>query len=207
MTDVNLMEKEIYNYVPQIPFVVDQVGAAMAWAKENCEAKGLNYEKTLNFALEVAKYVKSISEANFYKTHLLIGAFLMDVEKPTENSKFDIFKTASCSVEHTLEALCMPEYMNEKFGCFKALTMHEVQMAQNNESCFVVTIISMIQDIIEIRNKVREQKEPLSHVEYITILGYDRVLTNVQMSNLNLLNTTRNYLNNLNVLLAKDLKY
>ena len=97
--NIEQLEKALIESVPQIPYVVDQIGFAMKWAKE-AQDEG-TYYNTIAHALEVAKYVHAVSEANFYKVHLVIGALLMDIDNPVADERFKPFDSASKSVENT----------------------------------------------------------------------------------------------------------
>ena len=97
---MNELENSIIEGLPQIPYIIDQVGAALKWAHE--ELKEAEYEELLRVVLDVANYTKEVSEPNFYKTHLIIASVLSALKNPKENKKFEVFDTASKAVERTL---------------------------------------------------------------------------------------------------------
>ena len=205
--NIEQLEKALIESVPQIPYVVDQIGFAMKWAKE-AQDEG-TYYNTIAHALEVAKYVHAVSEANFYKVHLVIGALLMDIDNPVADERFKPFDSASKSVENTLQTLKVNEKTVEDYGCFKAMTMHVVQLAHKDEDCFVIYMLAMLKDLEDISRGMKEvgAKSPITAEDYVKVLGYDLVMANIRMSNLSLLNTTREVLNNITIKLNNDFKY
>ena len=205
--NIEQLEKALIESVPQIPYVVDQVGHAMKWAKE-AQDEG-TYYNTIAYALEVAKYVHTVSETNFYKVHLVIGALLMDIDNPVADERFKPFDSASKSVENTLQTLKVNEKTVEDYGCFKAMTMHVVQLAHKDEDCFVIYMLAMLKDLEDISRGMKEvgAKSPITAEDYVKVLGYDLVMANIRMSNLSLLNTTREVLNNITIKLNNDFKY
>ena len=205
--NIEQLEKALIESVPQIPYVVDQIGFAMKWAKE-AQDEG-TYYNTIAHALEVAKYVHTVSEANLYKVHLVIGASLMDIDNPVTDERFKPFDSASKSVEKTLQTLKVNEKAVEDYGCFKAMTMHVVQLARKDEDCFVIYMMAMLKDLEDISRGMKEvgAKAPITAEDYVKVLGYDLVMANIRMSNLSLLNTTREVLNNITIKLNNDFKY
>ena len=205
--NIEQLEKALIESVPQIPYVVDQIGFAMKWAKE-AQDEG-TYYNTIVHALEVAKYVHTVSETNFYKVHLVIGALLIDIDNPVTDERFKPFDSASKSVENTLQTLKVDEKAVEDYGCFKAMTMHVVQLAHKDEDCFVIYMLAMLKDLEDISRGMKEvgAKSPITAEDYVKVLGYDLVMANIRMSNLSLLNTTREVLNNITIKLNNDFKY
>lgn len=202
--EVELIEKDIISKLPQVPYVIDQVGAAIKWVKEvNTEG---DYYKTISFASNVTDFVCSISNTNFFKTHLVIGALLMDIEKPMEDSRFEVFKTASQSVEKTLENLIINSKLGEERGCFNALSIHLVQLANKDNDCFCVSLMSILSDLNEILTGMKEAevKAPITSADYIKVLGYAYTMQNIRMANLTLNNKASEILNKISIILNKD---
>ena len=83
------LEKGIIELLPQIPYVIDQVGEALKWVKE--ELSEGEYNKTLKVAYDVAQYAKEVSDTNFFKTHLVIASILSNIEDPMADKRFEIF--------------------------------------------------------------------------------------------------------------------
>ena len=196
-----LKEQSIIEMLPQIPYVIDQVGEALKWAKE--EAPEGTYNKIIEVAYEVAEYTKSVSELNFYKTHLVLTSILSNIEKAVEKDRFSTFDTASKSTEKALKAFNIPTEAIEKYGCFKAILMHLVPLAKENEDLFAVALIGIKHDLQEILKGMEKAdiKTPITSEDYITILGYSFVMANIRMARLNLLDKVHKIYNDIEILL------
>lgn len=207
MTQAKLLEKSIIEQLPQIPFVIDQVGAAMKWVKE-VKDEG-EYIKTLKLTLDVAEYATKVSDVNFYRTHLVIGALLMDIDDAVNSPNFEIFKSASNSVEKTLKLLRADTKVVEERGCFKALILHLIELAKTNEDCLVVLLYSILADLKDILDGMKKAgvKTPITAEDYISVLGYAFMLTNVRMADPKLLDSTREVLNKIDIVLSNDFNY
>ena len=194
-------EQSIIEILPQIPYVIDQVGEALKWAKE--EAPEGTYNKIVDVAYEVAEYARSVSDTNFYKTHLVITSILSNIEKAVENDRFSTFDTASKATEKALQAYNIPVETIEKYGCFKAILMHLVPLAKENEDLFAVALIGIKHDLQEILKGMEKAniKSPITSEDYITILGYSFVMANVRMARLNLLDKVHKIYNDIEILL------
>jgi len=201
------LEKEIIEILPQVPYILDQVGAAMDWVK-SVKKEG-EYINTLKFVVDVAKYVNQISNPNFYKTHLVIAALLSDLENPTTNEKFNVFRTASNSVENTLKKLQIDPKLSEERGCFKAVTIHLVQIGRESQELFTILLYNILCDLQEIISGMEEVevKMPLTAADYIKILGYAGVMANLRMSNLEYSDATRKVVNEIEIILNKKVNY
>lgn len=197
----NKLEQSIIETLPQIPYVIDQVGEALKWAKE--EVPTGSYDKVLKVAYDVALYAKETSDLNFFKTHLVIASILSNIEDAIEQDRFSTFDTASKSAEKSLRALNIPKESIEKYGCFKAILMHLVPLAKENEDLFAVALIGIKHDLKEILDglKSTDIKAPITSKDYIKVLGYSFVMANVRMARLNLLNKVRAIYNELEIML------
>ena len=195
------MEKDITEMLPQIPYVIDQVGEALKWVKE--EVPEGTFNKIMNVSYDVAEYIKSVSDPNFYKTHLLIASILSNIEDAENKEKFKIFDTASKSSEKSLKALRISEENTKKYGCFKAVLMHLVPLAKENEDLFAVALIGIKHDLQEIIKGMEKAniKSPITAEDYVAILGYAFVMANIRMARLNLLDKTHKIYNDIEILL------
>lgn len=200
------LEQSILGELPQIPFVMDQVGAALDWAQS--ELTEGEYNRMLDTAWSVTLYVKSISEPAFFKTHLVIAAILSFLKDPKENEKFKQFDTASKSIEKDLDKISILPKDIEDRGCFKAIMLNLIPLAKENQELFSVALIGIKHDILAITEGMKKANvnSPITPQDYITILGYSLVMANIRMSNLSLLNKTYEIYNEIEVLLNK-LKY
>ena len=195
------VEQSIIEMLPQIPYVVDQVGSALDWAK--AEVSEGEYNKITKIAYDVAKYAKEVSNPNFYKTHLVIASILSHFEGALESKRFAMFDTASKSVEKALKSLNVAEESVKEHGCFKAVLLRLVPLAKESEDLFVVALIGIKHDLEEIVKGMEKAniKTPVTSEDYITILGYSFVMANIRMARLDMLNKTHEIYNNIEILL------
>ena len=201
------LEKGIFEMLPQIPYVIDQIGEALKWAKE--ELSEGEYNKTLKVAFEVAQFAKEVSDPNFFKTHLVVASILSNIEDAKNDERFEKFDTASKATERALDDLIVDKKSIEEKGCFKALLLHLVPLAKKDENLFVTALIGIKNDLEEIikgMDKTAMTKSPITAQDYITILGYAFVLDNIRMARLNLLEKSWKIYNEITILL-NDIKY
>ena len=204
---IELLRKGIIAEVPQVPFLIDQVDNAISWCIEEHEEGDL--VKILETSLDVAKYIRSVSDPNFYKTHLLLASLLGDIENVKENEKFKQYQTASGAVEKSINALLVNKEDIAKRGCFNALNIHLATLARTDQECFIVALYGILHDLKNIISGMKEAgvKSPITPQDYITILGYAYTMTNLRMSGLNVLNKARELMNQINIILNNDVIY
>ena len=193
--------------VPQIPFLIDQVDKAITWCIEGHDDGVVN--KLLSTAVEVARYVKEVSDLNFYKTHLVVAALIGDIEGVTEDPQFNIYRTASHAVENSIKKITIDPALIAERGCFNALNIWLTDLAKKDEHAFVVMLYGILSDLEEIVEALKavDSKNPITPQNYITVLGYAYVMANLRMANLNLLDKTRVLINRIEVLLNYDVIY
>lgn len=203
---INKLEQSIYEVLPQIPYVIDQVGDALKWAKE--ELTDGEYYKALKVTQEVATFTASISNPNFFKTHLVVASILSNIPNVTSKEKFKDFDSTSKSVEKTLKAILVPVEKVKENGCFKATLLQLVPLAKQDETLFALILIGIKQDLQEILKGMEKSniKEPITSKDYVTILGYALVMANLRMANLKLLNRTHAIYNDI-LKLLNTIKY
>ena len=204
---VDLLKRDILAEVPQVPYVLDQVGHAIDWCIEaNDEGSVV---KVLKTSLDVAKYAKSISEPNFYKTHLLIASLIGDIDNVKEDAKFEMYNTASGIVAKTIDEIIIDKNLIETRGCFNALSIWITNLARTNEESFVVMLYGILNDLKESIEglKAVNEKAPITPEDYVQILGYAYVMSNLRMSNLSLLDSTREIINQISIILNNDVIY
>lgn len=201
------LEQSIISELPQIPYVIDQVDSAIKWAKEDLDEG--KYNETIRLAWEVTKYAKSISETNFFKTHLIVAAILSAIPDAKLNPKFAIFDTASKAVEKTLDLITVSPKLVEERGCFKAILLTLAPLAKKSEECFTLMLmgIKLELEIILEGMKPANVKSPIGSFDYITVLGYANVVANLKMANLKLLHSTYAILNDIEILLNSEFNY
>lgn len=186
----NKLEKSIYELLPQIPYVIDQVGEAIKWVKE--ELSEGEFNKALKVAYEVAQFASNISNPSFFKTHLVLASLLSNIPDVLTKEKFSNFDTASKATENAVRELAVPSEKTEEQGCFKAVMLHLIPLAKKDETIFAVALIGMKYDLEEILEGMKkvDVKSPVTAQDYVTILGYALVIANIRMSNLKLLDRT-----------------
>ena len=205
---IDLLKADIIAQVPQVPFVIDQVGSAIDWCVEVNSEKG-DVVKLLECALEVATYIKNTSEPNFYKTHLLIATLIGDIDDVFENSKFDQFRTASGAVEKAIKEIRLDPNTVKERGCFNALNIHLAKLARTNEDYLVLALYGILCDLKEITAGLKKAnvKTPITSQDYITVLGYAYVLANLRMTGIIFLDKTQTLINKIAIILNSDIIY
>ena len=201
------LEESIIEQLPQIPYVIDQVGEALKWAKEELNEGA--YNKALEIAYEVTQYTKTVSDPNFFKTQYVIATILSNIENAKDSSRFAIFDSASKSVEKALNSLIILPEDVEKIGCFKAIMLHLIPLGKENIELFTVALIGIKHDLLEIIKGMREAKvkTPITGNDYISILGYALVMTNIRMASINMTNGAYKIYNEIFVMLNSELNY
>ena len=201
---IELLKKEILTQVPQIPFVIDQVSTALDWCVKAHDEGDI--VKLLKTSLDVAKYVKEVSDPNFYKTHLLIASLIGEIPNVTEDEKFKIFQTASRSVEETIKDVVIDQKLMEDRGCFSAMNIWLCQLARKDMDKFIVVLYGILNDLKETVDVMKEAnvKSPITPNDYIKILGYAYVTFNLKVSNLGLWDRAKVILNEISQILNND---
>lgn len=201
------LEQSIIEQLPQIPYVVDQVGEALSWAKEALDEG--EYNKVAEVACEVAEYTKSVSDPNFFKVHYVIAYILSNIPSAKENERFAKFDSASKSVEKALEALIVSPKNIELYGCFKSVLLKLIPLSKENEELFTIALIGIKHDLLAIVKGMKQAnvKTPITGNDYISILGYALIMANIRMADLHLSNSTYKVFNDILVTLNKDLNY
>ena len=201
------LEKSIIAELPQIPYVIDQVGSAIKWAKEAL-TEG-EYNKAIEVAWDVTKFSKESSDPNFFKTHLVIASLLSFIPEALEKEEFKMFDTASQAVKKTLEAITIPPELTQERGCFKAILLTLAPLAKTSEECFALLLFGIKHDLEEILKGMKKAqiKTPITPNDYIAVLGYANVMANLRMANLKLLDRTYKIFNDIEIILNNEFNY
>jgi hypothetical protein len=201
------LEESIIEQLPQIPYVIDQVGEAMAWAKEDLDEG--EYNKILQVAYEVAEFTKTVSNPNFFKTHYVIATILSAIENAKSNERFSKFDSASKAVEKSLDAIVIDPKSIEEKGCFKSVMLHLIPLAKEDMELFTISLIGMKNTLNFVLEGIKQAnvKSPITAGDYITILGYALVMANIRMANLKMTNEAYKVYNEISVMLNNDLNY
>lgn len=206
MTNTEKLEKSLYEVLPQIPYVIDQVGEALKWIKEEC--KEGEYNKILDTTYEVAQFVAEISNPNFFKTYLVLASVLSNIKDVMKDERFEKFDTASKATEKAVQGLYVAPEKIEEQGCFKSVLLNLIPLARADENLFAVALIGIKHDLLDIMEGMKKTdiKTPITAQDYVTILGYALIMANIRMANLNLLNRTYTIYNDITKLL-NSIKY
>lgn len=174
-----LLEKSILETLPQVSFIVDQVGLALKFAEEGLSEN--DYLKTLESTLKVAQYTAQVSNMSFYKYHLVIASLICDLPDVMEGEKYDVFRTASKSIENTVLKTRVSKELTEKRGCFNALSLHLAAVSRENQDYFASMLCHILADLEDVTKgmKAAGVKSPITPSDYITILGYSYVIQNI----------------------------
>ncbi len=201
------LEQNIIEKLPQIPYIIDQVGKAMEWAKE--ELTEGEYNKAIAVATDVTLYVKAISEPNFFRTHLVIASILSYIPEVLKKEKFAFFDTASKAVEKTLKAITIDPKLIKERGCFKSVLLTMAPLAKQNEDYMAVMLYAIYHELKEILEGMEEAniKTPITPKDYITVLGYANVMANLRMANIKLLDRTYKIFNEIEIILNNKFNY
>ena len=201
------LEKSIIEQLPQIPYVIDQVGEALDWAKEVLDEG--EYNRALELTYEVTEFTKSVSNPNFFKTHYVIATILSNIEGAKNNERFAKFDSASKAVEKSLDALVIDPKSIEEKGCFKSIMVHLIPLAKENMELFTIGLIGIKHVLSSILEGIKkaEVKSPITGNDYITILGYALVIANIRMANISMTNEAYKIYNEISVMLNNDLNY
>lgn len=201
------LEKNIIEKLPQIPYVIDQVGEALKWAQETLNEG--TYNNMLKTVTEVVDYVNSISEPHFFKVHYVTASILSFIPKVLESENLSKFSSASKSVEDALSKLVVTPKIIEEKGCFKGLMLHLIPLAKANIDLFTIALIGIKNDLEDLIAGIKQAniKAPITGNDYITVLGYALVMANIRMANLSLPQWTHHVYNDISVILNNDINY
>lgn len=198
--NVELLEKSILEKLPQVTFIVDQVGMAMKLAKEK-SPEG-DYAKNLKGTLNVVNYAAEVSESNFFKYHLVIASLLGDIPDILSDTSFEPFKTASGATEDAIKNTIVPKETIENLGCFKATSVHLVPLSHNHQDYFACMLCHILADLEDLTEGMKEAnvKAPITPSDYVVILGYSFVIQNV-LASAQVVGPTASILNKIQILL------
>lgn len=204
---ISLLKKEILESLPQIPLIIDQVGAALDLVEKELD-EGKVY-RNFTDVLKVVEFTKAISEPKFFKTHLVVASALLSIPKVLEKEEFKLFDSASGAVRKAVEAVTVSDQLIEDKGCFKALTLNLASLAKENQEYLALALFAMLGDLQEIVkvNKVTKEKTPITPSDYITILGYMVAMNGLGTVKTDFLGRTKEIMNEIKILLNSEVKY
>lgn len=154
MTQADVLVNSIMEYVPQVTFVVEQIGQAVNIAKAQYTEEELI--ETLERTVEVAKFAKEVSNSEaFYKYHLVVISLLVNI---TDESLLAKFETQSNSVINGIKALKVDESIIVKKGFVKANVLHLAKLYHENQDLFAMYMIMMTRDFNKaVQMKIEER--------------------------------------------------
>lgn len=201
------LEESIIEQLPQIPYVVDQVGDALKWAKEVL-GEG-EYNHVLEVAYDVTEFTKKVSVPNFFKTHYVVATILSNINGVLQDERFSRFDSASKSVEKALKDLIIDPKEIEERGCFKTIMTHLIPLAKRDIELFTVGLIGIKNDLKAILEGIKKAnvKTPVTGNDYISILGYALVIANIRMSKIEMTNEAYEVYNDITIMLNNDFNY
>lgn len=201
------LQQCVIEMLPQVPYVIDQVGEALDWAKAELDEG--EYNKMLQTVYDVAEYTRTVSEPHFYKVHYVVASILSYIPNVLKNEKLIRFDSASGAAINALKELIIPPEEIESKGCFKGVMLHLIPLAKKNMELFAIALIGIKNDLKAITEGIKkaEVKTPITGNDYITVLGYALVMANVRMSNLNLTSGAYEIYNEIIIMLNNDLNY
>lgn len=202
-----LIERSIMESLPQVPYVLDQVGAAMKWRKkETCKN---SYEETLRTTLDLCKYVRTISEGNFYKAHLVTAFLLMGIDNCLNKEEFDFFRSASGAIEDSIRSITLDKDLVKEKGYYRALAIRVSELAVENEEYLALILFNILLGLRETSSgmSVANVKVPITFEDYTEVLGAALLIAYFRLSNKSLLFTTRDIINSIEILLNEKFNY
>lgn len=201
------LEDSIIQQLPQIPYILDQVGEALNWAKEVLNEG--EYNRMLKLTYDVVMFTQSVSNQHFFKIQYVVATILSTIKNAKEDKRFSKFKSASNAVEEALDAIAVnPKDVEEK-GCFKSIMLHLIPLAKENMELFAIGLLGIkhnLLDVVEGFKKV-DVKSPITGKDYIIVLGYALVMSNIRMANIHMTNEAYKIYNEISIMLNKDLTY
>ena len=201
------LEDSIIQQLPQIPYIIDQVGEALDWAKEVLNEG--EYNRMLKLTYDVVMFTQSVSNQHFFKVQYVVATILSTIKNAKEDERFAKFKSASNAVEEALDAIAVnPKDIEEK-GCFKSIMLHLIPLAKENMELFAIGLLGIkhnLLDVVEGFKKV-DVKSPITGKDYIIVLGYALVMSNIRMANIHMTNEAHKIYNEISIMLNKDLTY
>ena len=201
------LEDSIIQQLPQIPYIIDQVEEALDWAKEVLNEG--EYNRMLKLTYDVVMFTQSVSNQHFFKVQYVVATILSTIKNAKEDERFAKFKSASNAVEEALDAIAVnPKDIEEK-GCFKSIMLHLIPLAKENMELFAIGLLGIkhnLLDVVEGFKKV-DVKSPITGKDYIIVLGYALVMSNIRMANIHMTNEAYKIYNEISIMLNKDLTY
>lgn len=168
----------IMENVPQVPFVVEQIGQAINIAKVEYDDKKL--VKILENTIEVSKYAKEESKSTqFFKYHLIVISLLKDIKDMT---KLKPFETQSNKIVNSIKLMQLDEKEINKKGFVRATALHLMQLFNLDQELFMISIIEIQQELDRlamVQNLGVEEKLLINQIALIeSILRSNRLALN-----------------------------
>lgn len=183
MTVEQKLIQSITGELPQIDFVVDQVGAALALAADTLTER--QFHRALRIAVNVTKFAKETSEPQYFKYNLIITALLKDVQNLSSHAGFKTFDTTSNIVGKNIEALKTTEDEKAR-GYYKGGVLKLARLFNLNQELFLIEVLSLTDDL--------EALDLVADVHPF-LLGCAFMNANFRMCNFELLSSVQIYYN------------
>lgn len=182
-TDIELLERGIYDELPQSDYVIDKVGEVVKYVKEYYSENEAKLASVLRRAHRSAHYATKISEEKMYKTRIVIGTLLYEIPDILTSEDFKKFDSASGHNRKMIDTLCIKKDVVNK-GCFRTLTNHLIAVGRADSEALYILLLGILDDLqvlVEGMKKVKE-KSPITAEDYITVLGYSNVLKSLKVA-------------------------
>lgn len=198
LTKTDMLINSIMEYVPQVTFVLEQIGQAINIAKENYSEAEL--EEVLKVTVKVAKYAKEVSNSEaFFKYHLIVISLLQNIE---DMSKLSMFETQSNKVINGIQALNTSEEDVKAKGWVRATVLQLANLYNTDQDLFAVSMLSMQEILDKIATSYATTKV-LTNEENIAVLRLALVEQTIRMNKYQYLAPVSAIMNNILVTLNK----
>jgi len=183
MTVEQKLIQSITSELPQIDFVVDQVGAALALAADTLTES--QFHRALRIATNVTKFAKETSEPQYFKYNLIITTLLKDVQNLEAHTGFKTFDTISNVVSKNIAELKTTEDEKSR-GFYKGEVLKLARLFNANQELFLVEVLTLTDDL---------QSLDLEAEVHPYLLGCAFIDANLRMCNFELLSSVQTYYN------------
>lgn len=198
LTKSDVLINSIMEYVPQVTFVIEQIGQALNIAKANYSETEL--EEILTVTVDVAKYAKEVSNSEaFFKYHLIVISLLQNIN---DMSKLSMFETQSNTVINGIQAIKPDVEQIKAKGFVKATVVKLAKLFKENQDLFALEILNtqmVLNNLITNYNKTRTW----TNEELILLMQIAMIEQTIRMNKFTYLSPVANIVNNLLITLNK----
>jgi len=179
--------KSITGQLPQIPLVIDQVGAAIKLAE--AELNEESFKKALESANVVVSYAKEVSAPLYFKFNLVIDALIKNIPDVKSKKGFKSLQTTSNIVSDDLSQLEQTSEESER-GYYKGEVLKLCRLIKENVDLFLVELADMHTNLKELKGE-----EILGGTDLEEALGLSFIFANIRMGDYIFPNSMQPYYN------------